>query len=257
MFAGAFGNSGQVCAAIKRVYVHENDHDALVEHLSAEAKQVIVGNGMNPTTTHGPLNNQAQLDIVRMYVDDARSRGANVVVGGYQVGHPNGYGYAPTIVTNIDSTYKLVREEQFGPALPIIKYKTLADAVEQAVSCYLLFVCLFFWLFVVVVCSRFVFLFSCCICVDEKLTFFFVFLLCFNPFRTQNDSSVGLGGSVWGHDTKEASKIASMLQSGTAWVNQHKVMTPNTVSDIVLVVCFFLLSSISHSILLFKFKKNI
>ena len=138
LFAGAFGNSGQVCAAIKRVYVHENDHDALVEHLSKEAKQVIVGNGMNPTTTHGPLNNQAQLDIVRMYVDDARSRGANIVVGGYQVGHPNGYGYAPTIVTNVDSTYKLVREEQFGPALPIIKYKTLADAVEQAVSCFLL-----------------------------------------------------------------------------------------------------------------------
>ena len=83
----------------------------------------------------------------------------------------------------------------------------------------------------------------------NNLTFFFVY----NPFA-QNDSSVGLGGSVWGHNTKEASKIASMLQSGTAWVNQHKVMTPNTVSHVVLlfvwlfVVVFFLfLSSTSHS----------
>jgi acyl-CoA reductase-like NAD-dependent aldehyde dehydrogenase len=157
------------------VYVHEDDHDKLVEHLTEEAKRATVGDGMNPATTHGPLNNKAQLDIVRKYVEDARSRGATIVIGGHQVGNPNGFGYAPTIVTNVDETFNLVREEQFGPALPIIKYKTLDDAVEQA-----------------------------------------------------NDSSVGLGASVWGHNTKEASAIASLLQSGTCWVNQHKVMTPNT-----------------------------
>ena len=175
LFDGAFGNSGQVCAAIKRVYVHEDDHDALVAALVAQANKTSFGDGMLPTTTHGPLNNQMQLDIVRKYVEDSRSRGAHIECGGMQIGNKNGFTYAPTIITNVDETFDIVREEQFGPALPIIKYKTLDDALRQA-----------------------------------------------------NDSDVGLGGSVWGHDTKAASEVARGIMSGTAWVNQHKVMTPNT-----------------------------
>ena len=175
LFDGAFGNSGQVCAAIKRVYIHEDDHDELVKNLVDQVEKTNFGNGMNPNTTHGPLNNKMQLDIVSKYVEDARSRGATIVTGGKQIGNQNGFIYAPTLITNVDHTFAIVREEQFGPALPIIKYKTLEDALAQA-----------------------------------------------------NDSNVGLGGSVWGHDTKAASEVASALQSGTAWVNQHKVMTPNT-----------------------------
>ena len=175
VFEGAFGNSGQVCSAIKRLYVHEDDHDALVAALVAQASQTRFGDGSDASTTHGPLNNAMQLEIVKALVDDAVKNGAKVETGGRQIGPASGYLYAPTIISGVDARFRIVQEEQFGPALPVIKYKSLADAVAQA-----------------------------------------------------NDSNVGLGGSVWGHDTAAAAAIAAQLESGSAWVNQHKVMTPAT-----------------------------
>lgn len=82
LFEGAFGNSGQVCAAIKRLYVHDDDHDALVAAMKKEAAKTNTGNGMSAHTTHGPLANAMQLSIVEKLVDDAKKRGATIETGG-------------------------------------------------------------------------------------------------------------------------------------------------------------------------------
>jgi len=131
LFWGAFQNSGQVCTAIKRLYVHESVYDPIVNGLIERAKSVKVGNGLEPETQLGPINNQMQLTKVMELVEDARQNGATVEVGGRRLDGP-GYFYPPTIVTNVHAGMRLVDEEQFGTALPVLKYKHLDDALEQA-----------------------------------------------------------------------------------------------------------------------------
>ncbi|HYD49023.1 MAG TPA: aldehyde dehydrogenase family protein [Terriglobales bacterium] len=133
LFWGAFQNSGQVCAAIKRLYVHEKVYQPIVDGLIERARTVRVGDGLEAETQLGPINNRMQLDKVAAMVDDARNRGARVEVGGEQLGRP-GYFYPPTIVTEVQAGMKLVDEEQFGTALPVIKYRDLDEALEQANS---------------------------------------------------------------------------------------------------------------------------
>ncbi|HXZ85685.1 MAG TPA: aldehyde dehydrogenase family protein [Myxococcota bacterium] len=131
IFWGAFENSGQICSAIKRVYVPENLYKSVVSELVEIAKTVKVGNGLEAGTQLGPLNNKMQYDKVREMVEDAKKHGARVVTGGQQLS-PKGYFIAPTIVSEISDGTRLVDEEQFGPALPIISYRNVEDAVERA-----------------------------------------------------------------------------------------------------------------------------
>jgi acyl-CoA reductase-like NAD-dependent aldehyde dehydrogenase len=131
LFWGAFQNSGQVCAAIKRLYVPEQLHDSIVAKLVDRAKRTKVGNGMEPDVELGPINNDMQFQKVLGLVEDARKSGGKIEVGGERMGS-KGYFLPPTIVTGLGAGAKLVDEEQFGTALPIIKYKHLSDALEQA-----------------------------------------------------------------------------------------------------------------------------
>jgi acyl-CoA reductase-like NAD-dependent aldehyde dehydrogenase len=131
VFWGAFENCGQICSAIKRVYVHEKQHGALVEELTALAKSVKVGDGMEEGTQIGPINNQPQFKRVIELVEDAKRRGAKVTTGGAPL-RDQGYFYAPTIVTGVSDGVRLVDEEQFGPALPVIPYTDVDDAVRRA-----------------------------------------------------------------------------------------------------------------------------
>jgi acyl-CoA reductase-like NAD-dependent aldehyde dehydrogenase len=131
IFWGAFENCGQICSAIKRVYVHESMYAPMLEKLGALAKGVKVGNGLDAGTQIGPINNQPQFERVTMLVEDARKHGANIVSGGNRIGS-EGYYYAPTIVGGISDGVRLVDEEQFGPALPVIPYKDVDDAVRRA-----------------------------------------------------------------------------------------------------------------------------
>jgi acyl-CoA reductase-like NAD-dependent aldehyde dehydrogenase len=131
VFWGAFENSGQICSAIKRVYVPENLYGMVVDELAAIAKTVKVGNGLETGTQLGPLNNKPQLERVTELVDDARSAGARIAAGGKALGG-KGYYYAPTIVADISDGTRLVDEEQFGPALPVIPYRNVEDAIERA-----------------------------------------------------------------------------------------------------------------------------
>jgi len=131
VFWGAFENNGQICSAIKRVYVHEKQYRPLVAELTALAKTVKVGNGLEEGTQLGPINNEPQFKRVIELVEDAKRQGARIETGGHRLGN-EGYFYAPTIVSDIANGTRLVDEEQFGPALPVIAYKDVDEAVERA-----------------------------------------------------------------------------------------------------------------------------
>ena len=129
--SSAFYNAGQVCVAVKRVYVHRGIHDALTEACARIAREIRLGSGADPEAQMGPLNNRAQLDRVSFLVEDARQRGATILAGGSRVVRP-GYFYAPTIVTHIKDGVPLVDEEQFGPVLPFIIFDDVEDAIDKA-----------------------------------------------------------------------------------------------------------------------------
>ncbi len=131
LFWGAFTNNGQVCSAIKRLYVPEPMYDDVVDALAALATTVRVGNGLDDGVQLGPLNNRAQLDRVSELVDDAVNTGARVAAGGVRM-DGDGYFYAPTIIADVADGTRLVDEEQFGPALPVISYRRVEEAVAHA-----------------------------------------------------------------------------------------------------------------------------
>ena len=133
IFWGAFENSGQICSAIKRVYVHEKVYATVLETLGEIAQGVKVGNGLDPGVQLGPLNNKPQFERVTELVEDARKHGAKIHTDGKRVG-TEGYFYAPTIVSEISDGVRLVDEEQFGPAMPVMSYKDVDDAVRRANS---------------------------------------------------------------------------------------------------------------------------
>ena len=133
VFAGAFGNSGQVCCAIKRCFVHESIYKEFKEELVKCASGAKFGDGMAEGTEYGPLNNQMQFDKVSEYVEDARAQGCDVLCGGRaKEGAAGGYFYEPTIVGNIKEGIRLWDEEQFGPVLPIAPYSDDAEAMRRA-----------------------------------------------------------------------------------------------------------------------------
>ena len=131
LFWGAFTNAGQVCTAIKRLYVHEKVYAPIVDGLIERAKHVKVGDGLEADTQIGPINNKMQFDKVSGLVDDARQQGARIAVGGKPLDRP-GYFYPPTIVTNAHAGMRLVDDEQFGTALPVIKYRNLDEVLTEA-----------------------------------------------------------------------------------------------------------------------------
>ena len=131
LFFAAFVNSGQVCMAIKRIYAHECIYDALCAALAAEARKAIVGDGLDPKTQMGPIQNRKQYERVIGILEDAKRSGARIVAGGELPDRP-GYFMTPTIVTGIADDSRLVKEEQFGPIVPVLKFTDVADAVRRA-----------------------------------------------------------------------------------------------------------------------------
>ena len=132
LFWGAFINTGQTCAALKRLYVHEDIYDAVCEELTKVAAAMPMGNGLDENNVLGPLQNKAQYEVVANLVDSARDSGARIILGGNPDTNQPGYFYPATLVADIDNDNPLVAEEQFGPALPIIKYSTVDEAVAMA-----------------------------------------------------------------------------------------------------------------------------
>ncbi len=131
LFWGCFINAGQTCAALKRLYVHQDQYDEIVKKFSEYVAKIPVGNGLDPQNLIGPVSNKMQLDKVAAYVDDARARGATIVTGGVRPKSP-GFFYPLTVIANAADDMRVVKEEQFGPVIPIVKYKTVDEAIGRA-----------------------------------------------------------------------------------------------------------------------------
>jgi acyl-CoA reductase-like NAD-dependent aldehyde dehydrogenase len=170
VFGGAMANTGQVCVAIKRIYCHESIYPKFVDKLKECAKKAKVGDGFTEGVEYGPLNNSMQYNKVKEYMEDAKKQGAEFHQGAEVPS--KGYFIPPTIVTGIKEGVRLVDEEQFGPVVPVMPYKTDAEAVERA-----------------------------------------------------NNTSYGLGGSVWGTDVAKANELGDQLRTGTVWINDHLALT--------------------------------
>jgi len=131
IYQGAFMNSGQICSAIKRVYVPEALHDDVVDALAARASATKVGDGMDPTSELGPIQNKPQYERVSELVADALAGGGSAAAGGAPVDGP-GFFFQPTVLTGVAEGTRIVDEEQFGPALPVIPYRDIDDVVARA-----------------------------------------------------------------------------------------------------------------------------
>jgi acyl-CoA reductase-like NAD-dependent aldehyde dehydrogenase len=131
LFWSAFRNNGQVCSAVKRVYVPERLYDEVVEALAGQARSARVGDGTEAGVQLGPVNNAPQFDRVTELVRDAVANGASAVTGGRVLDRP-GYFYEPTILAGARDGLRVVDEEQFGPVLPVLAYRDVEDAIERA-----------------------------------------------------------------------------------------------------------------------------
>lgn len=173
VFAKAMRNSGQVCIAVKRAYVHASQYEAFVNHLTMMAKGAHVGDGFEKGVHFGPINNKMQLERVKELVEDAKAQGAKVHAGGEPLKR-DGFFYPPTILTGISEGVRIVDEEQFGPVLPVMPFTDIKDAVQRV-----------------------------------------------------NDTTFGLGNSVWSTNPEKAAEVAAQLRSGTVWINSHGDLTPD------------------------------
>src|SRR5699024_9942503 len=133
-----------------------------------EARKAKVGSGLDADTQLGPIQNKPQYDRVLGILDDTRRTGGRILAGG-DVPEGDGYFLRPTIVADVSDESRLVREEQFGPIVPVLKFTDEDEAIRRA-----------------------------------------------------NDTRYGLSGSVWSSDPDRAARLASRLEVGTAWVNQHR-----------------------------------
>lgn len=131
LFLKAFMNSGQICAAVKRIYVHESLHDALAEKLAEMARGASVGPATDPASQFGPVQNQMQFDHVRALAEDAKAKGGRFLTGGEPMGG-GGYFFPLSIAVDVRDGMRIVDEEQFGPILPIIRYANVEDALMHA-----------------------------------------------------------------------------------------------------------------------------
>ena len=129
IFEGAMRNAGQICVAIKRAYVPEALYDIFCDELARLARDAVVDDGANQGAQIGPVQNRLQFDKVSALIEDSRQRGS-VIAGGAALDRP-GYFIPPTIVRDIDDDAPLVREEQFGPVLPVLKYTDVDDLIDR------------------------------------------------------------------------------------------------------------------------------
>lgn len=130
IFNNAFLNCGQVCLAVKRAYVHEDIYEAMCAELARIAEDAVVDDGMNQGTQIGPIQNKAQFEKVKQFLETARTDGR--IIAGGQVMDRDGYFIRPTIVRDVKDGDRIVDEEQFGPILPVISFSDEDAAVASA-----------------------------------------------------------------------------------------------------------------------------
>lgn len=129
---GAFCNSGQACASIERCYVHASVADEFVNLVVKETRRLKQDKASVEAVDIGAMTNERQLRLVEDHVSDAVARGAHVLTGGHRINDGSGWFHQPTVITGVDHSMKLMREETFGPVLPIMTFTTDDEAVRLA-----------------------------------------------------------------------------------------------------------------------------
>ena len=129
---GAFCNSGQACASIERCYVHESIAEEFIDLVVKETRALKQDKASVDAIDIGAMTNERQLQIVENHVSDAVERGAHIRAGGHRIDDSGGWFHEPTVVTRVDHSMKLMRDETFGPVLPIMTFKTDDEAVRLA-----------------------------------------------------------------------------------------------------------------------------
>jgi len=131
LFWAAFGNSGQICIATKRMYVHKDIYEPLKTAIVDYAKTVKMGDGAEQGTQLGPINNKLQYERVLDLIADSKAKGYKFLMGG-DVSPAPGYFVPITIIDNPPEDSRIVQEEQFGPVLPLLSFDTLEEAIDRA-----------------------------------------------------------------------------------------------------------------------------
>ncbi len=129
---GAFVNAGQACLSVERCYVQRKIYERFLEACVRKTRELRVGNGMDPETDVGPMVNERQLRIVESHVEDAKARGARLLAGGARLPALGPNFYAPTVLTDVTHEMRIMREETFGPVLPVMPFDTEDEAVRLA-----------------------------------------------------------------------------------------------------------------------------
>ncbi|MFQ5637467.1 MAG: aldehyde dehydrogenase family protein [bacterium] len=132
---GRFFNCGQACLAVKRLYLFESIADEFINKLIGKAKKLRIGNGLAEGTMIGPLHSRSQREEVEAQIQDAVDKGAAILAGGSRPegeSFDSGFYFLPTLLTDIDESSRIVREEVFGPALPIMRVRDFDEAIAKA-----------------------------------------------------------------------------------------------------------------------------
>ncbi len=128
-----FRNAGQVCISPTRFYIHDNVYKKFLEGFTERTKAIKVGNGLDDGVQMGPLIDSRRLPIMEDFVTDAKDHGAKVETGGHRIGN-QGYFYAPTVLSEVPDTAKIMIEEPFGPLAPMTNFNSFDEVVERANS---------------------------------------------------------------------------------------------------------------------------
>ena len=126
-----FRNAGQTCVCANRILVQENIYDKFITRLKEAAESLVIGDGKNDDVTIGPLINEKAANDVIDFIEDAKSKGAEILTGGNRSEAGNCF-IEPTILGNVDQSMRVFNEEIFGPIAPIFKFKTEKEAIEIA-----------------------------------------------------------------------------------------------------------------------------
>ncbi|HLV86736.1 MAG TPA: aldehyde dehydrogenase family protein [Candidatus Sulfotelmatobacter sp.] len=129
---GAFMNAGQTCLSVERCYVHRSQYARFSQACADKASTLHVGDGMDPKSDMGPMIHERQLEIVEAHVEDAKSRGARVLAGGRRLQELGTNFYAPTVLADVTHEMRIMREETFGPVLPVMAFDSDDEAVRLA-----------------------------------------------------------------------------------------------------------------------------
>jgi succinate-semialdehyde dehydrogenase/glutarate-semialdehyde dehydrogenase len=129
---GAFANSGQACASVERCYVQESVAEKFIDLVVRETRELKQGVGTETSVDVGAMTNERQRDIVEEHVSDAVQRGAKVLTGGRRGAMGEGFFYEPTVLTEVDHSMMIMRDETFGPVLPVMTFKTEDEAIKLA-----------------------------------------------------------------------------------------------------------------------------